>query len=309
MKTLTLGTRGSDLALWQTRHVMKLLQQAHPTLSCREQLIVTRGDVDQSARLVGKLEKGFFTLELEEHLRAQKIDLAVHSLKDLPTRFAPGLALGAVLERANACDWLLVRHEWVDEKNLFPVKAQARVGASSLRRESMVKHHAPHAVSVPLRGNVPTRVQRLREGACEAILLAAAGLSRLQLDLSDLAVFELDAQVWVPAPGQGAVAAEIRAGDETTQRWLSPLHHSSTALTTEWERSFLRVLEGGCATPFGCSVDQGRAHLGQLIDGSWKVHSVDLPSALPDTQISFIESSLQERNFVHAPIVPFVRKL
>ena len=280
--SLTLGTRGSDLALWQTRHVAGLLRQAGgPSLEVKEKIITTRGDVDMSERLVGKLEKGFFTEELERELREGAIDAAVHSLKDLPTRMPEGLALGAVLERWRPNDLLLVRPEWVQRGRsleVLPLKDGARVGASSLRRDALLRRHAPGSQPVPLRGNVPTRVQRLREGKTEAIVLAAAGVERLKLDLSGLAVFVLNPRRWVPAPGQGAVAAQCRAGDARVSGLLAPAHHAASAEAAAWERDFLRVLEGGCATPFGCHVEGSRAWLGQATPNGWRAKTVDLPA-------------------------------
>ena len=198
MRHFTVGTRGSALALWQTRHVGSLLSKSGATIA--ERIITTQGDTNLSDRLVGKLEKGFFTQELEAALHAKEIDWAVHSLKDLPTRMPGGLMLGAVLERAPAADLLLVRPEHVDETSVLPLKAGARVGSCSLRREAMLKHYASKAVAVPLRGNVPTRVSKLREGLFDAILLAEAGVSRLQLPLEGLAVFRLNPARWQCAP-------------------------------------------------------------------------------------------------------------
>jgi hydroxymethylbilane synthase len=299
VSTFTIGTRGSALALWQTNHVAGLLRAADPSLEVKVQVITTRGDVDQSERLVGKLEKGFFTEELEKALREGGIDAAVHSLKDLPTRMPPGLSLGAVLERAPANDMLLVRPDWFRQAGpeLLPLADPARVGASSLRRDALLRRHAPTCQPVPLRGNVPTRVERLREGRTDAIVLAAAGLQRLKLDLSGLAVFRLNPKRWVPAPGQGAIGVQCREDDARNLTLLATANHAPTAHATGWERDFLRVLEGGCATPFGCYVEGDRAWLGQATDKGWKSGSVVLPASPTEAEkTAFIHKVLAEES-------------
>lgn len=280
MRTFTVGTRGSALALWQTRHVSSLLEPSGATIA--ERIITTKGDTSQAEKLAGKLEKGFFTAELEAALHSREIDWAVHSLKDLPTRMPPGLVLGAVLERAPAADLLLVRTDALDEKAPLSLKAGARVGSSSLRRESMLKHFSPQAVSVPLRGNVPTRVTKLKEGLFDGILLAEAGVSRLGLDLSGLAVFRMNPARWQCAPGQGAVAVQCRADDAEVLSVLARIHHPATARAVNLERDFLRILEGGCTTPFGCYIDGGRAALGLATEKTWARLTVSLPEK-PDT--------------------------
>lgn len=277
MRPLKVGTRGSALALWQTRHVTALLRPFAATIS--ERVITTQGDVDLTERLQGKLEKGFFTRELEVELRAGQVDWAVHSLKDLPTQHPPGLVLGAVLERAAASDLLLVHRTAVDERAPLSLKEGARVGSSSLRRENLLRHYAPHCEPVPLRGNVPTRVEKLRAGQFGAVLLAEAGVKRLGLDLSDLTVLRLNPRRWVCAPGQGAVAVQCREEDLEVRALLAHLDHPATNQATRLERDFLRVLEGGCTTPFGCYVEGGFVHLGLATAQGWRGARVALPAA------------------------------
>lgn len=272
------GTRGSALALWQTRHVSSLL--AAQRVEVEERVITTQGDVNQAARLQGKLEKGFFTQELEAALHAREIDWAVHSLKDLPTRMPPGLVLGAVLRRAPAADLLLVRREAVEETKVLPLRDGARVGSSSLRREAMLKHFAPGVKAEPLRGNVPTRVQKLADGQYDAIVLAEAGVTRLALDLSAFAVFRLDPRRWPCAPGQGAVAVQCRADDARVLAALSTLDDAATARATSLERDFLRILEGGCTTPFGCFIAEGTVTLGLASDAGWRALHLQLPASV-----------------------------
>lgn len=305
MTTLIAGTRGSDLALWQTHHVANELKRgwvrrSEPAPEVKVQIIRTRGDVDQSERLVGKLEKGFFTEELEAAIRESKIDFAVHSLKDLPTRMPAGLTLAAITQRAAIEDWLLVRPEFVDESAgpfQLPVKKGTRVGASSLRRDALVKRFSSVASPVPLRGNVPTRVTRLKEGEkVDAILLAGAGLSRLAIDLKAVKVFKLNPRVWPGAPGQGSIAVQCRGDDERSKRALEIVDHVPSRQSCQWERKFLEVLEGGCATPFGCHVDGAVAWLGQLpTEGSpWRSRAVQLPQGLGDKeQEQFVRQTLE----------------
>lgn len=250
------GTRGSALAMWQTEHVVKLLAQPVTI-----EKIVTRGDVDRTSKLQGKLEKGFFTEELEAALREKRIDFAVHSLKDLPTKNPAGLVIGAVLERAPANDRLLI-------KGGLPLKG--RVGASSLRRESLMKAWFPEGTAALLRGNVPTRVKKLQAGEYDAIVLAAAGLSRLNLDTSGLTVFDLNPRRWIPAPGQGAIAVQCREDDAATGAALQKLEHAPTARAVKIERELLRIFEGGCTAPFGALVEGTTLYAGAEVDGRWR---------------------------------------
>jgi hydroxymethylbilane synthase len=299
MTPRTIGSRGSDLALWQSRTVREALRAAAPAPAWHTEItvIATRGDLDQSPLLVGKMEKGFFTRELELALLERRIDLVVHSLKDLPTAEPQGLSNRTILPRATAADWLLVRREFYEERDdgLLPLVAGARVGASSLRRGALLGRFAPQAVSVPLRGNVPTRLRKLGEGqTVDAIVLAAAGLTRLKLDLSAFAVVELPPEWWIPAPGQGALAAQCREGDHEIENQIALLADADTVYATRLEREFLRVIEGGCSTPFGCFVAGNRAHLGIATERGWAAHSIDLPrDLLEDPQRdSFIRNAV-----------------
>ena len=285
MSLRNIGSRGSDLALWQSRTVLGALRDAASAPAWHSEIVViaTRGDLDQSPLLVGKMEKGFFTRELELALLDRRIDLVVHSLKDLPTAEPAGLSNRTILPRATAADWLLVRREFhaPREDGLLPLQAGTRVGASSLRRGALLGSFAPQAVSVPLRGNVPTRLRKLAEGqAVDAIVLAAAGLTRLALDLSAFVVIELPPEWWIPAPGQGALAAQCRAGDHEIEAQIALLADAVCVEATRWERDFLRVIEGGCSTPFGCYVVGRTAHLGIATDRGWAARSIELPTEL-----------------------------
>jgi hydroxymethylbilane synthase len=242
---LRIGTRGSELALWQARHVARLLGQLEGVPPIEIVEIKTAGD-QVLDRPLSKVEgKAFFTKEIEEALLENRVDLAVHSLKDLPTELSPGLALVAVLEREDPRDvWLAKSGAGFDA-----LPAGARVGTSSLRRRALVARWRPELQLVDLRGNVPTRVRRLQEGRYDAIVLAAAGVKRLGLDAHVTEVLPLDR--FLPAVAQGAVAIEIRAGDTTTAAWAHRLDHAPTRRATEAERALLATLEGGCQVPVG----------------------------------------------------------
>jgi hydroxymethylbilane synthase len=285
--TRVIGSRGSDLALWQSRTVLAALRAAAaaPAWQSDITVVTTRGDVDPAPYLAGGVEKGFFTKELEVALLERHIDLVVHSLKDLPTASPAGLVNHTILPRANAADWLLVRPEFHEEQRggALPLRKGTRVGASSLRRGALLGHFAPQAVSVPLRGNVPTRVRKLAEGgAVDAIILAAAGLSRLELDLSAFHRIELAPELWPTAPGQGALAAQCRAGESDIERHIALLADSGCVAATRWEREFLRVIEGGCSTPFGCHVVGNRAHIGIASERGWLASTIELPQDLTE---------------------------
>jgi hydroxymethylbilane synthase len=295
MSVRRIGSRGSDLALWQSRTVLAALRDGGAGWAGDITVITTRGDVDQSPYLAGGVEKGFFTKELEVALLERQIDLVVHSLKDLPTATPAGLSNHTILPRASAADWLLIRREFHAPRSdgLLPLAAGARVGASSLRRGALLGQFAPQAQSVPLRGNVPTRVRKLADNAgVDAIILAGAGLSRLNLDLSAFVVIELAPEWWVPAPGQGALAAQCRAGDIEVEAQAARLADPACANAAHWEREFLRVIEGGCSTPFGCHVVGTRAYLGIAGQRGWMASQVELPVQEDQQRDEFIRGAV-----------------
>jgi hydroxymethylbilane synthase len=294
-----IGSRGSDLALWQSRTVLTALRRAAPAAEWQSEItvITTRGDIDPTPYLAGSVEKGFFTRELEVALLERRIDLVVHSLKDLPTAEPPGLWNRTILPRASAADWLLIRPEFHAPRNdgLLPIRAGARVGASSLRRTALLGRYAPQAQAVPLRGNVPTRLRKLAAGEnVEGIVLAAAGLTRLELDLSPFVLVELAPEWWVPAPGQGALAAQCRAGDAEIEAQAAAIRDPACARAVWLEREFLRVIEGGCSTPFGCHVIGDHAWIGIATDAGWAANSVKLPPDLSEDsqRDSFIRAAV-----------------
>lgn len=266
---LRIGTRGSDLALWQARHVAALLARAGHA----SEIVVleTRGDRIDDVPLQTLEGKGFFTTEIEQALLAQEIDLAVHSHKDLPSAMTTGLVIAAVPTRAAPEERLLVAPAAHAPEGLFlPLTRGARVGTSAPRRSAQLAALRADLELLPLRGNVPTRVRRLREGRYDAIVLAAAGLDRLELDLSGLMVRTLPCERLVPAPGQGALAIQTRARDHELRTLCARvLADPEAAATVAAERALLVALGGGCNLPLGVALRregenswQARAFLG-----------------------------------------------
>lgn len=244
MADLTIGTRGSRLALRQAGWVAERLEELGNRVAVRA--IKTTGDrvgaVPLAALGRGQGVKGVFTKEIEEALIAGEIDLAVHSLKDLPTEIDERLALGCVPRRADPRDVLL-------GSTLDDLRPGDRVGTGSPRRAAQLRHLRPDVIPSEIRGNVDTRIRKLKAGAYDAIVLAAAGLQRLGL-LAEVAE-HFDARKMVPAIGQGALGIEIRAGDDAARAALAPLHDVRAAMEVEAERSLLRALGGGCDVPLG----------------------------------------------------------
>lgn len=251
-RPLVIGTRGSDLALWQARRVAARVQD-ELGIPCRLEVVKTQGDQVQDVAFHKMEGKGFFTKELQLALLEGTVDLVVHSLKDLPTEEPEGLAVIAIPERAEPADLLLARPGVLrpSHDNPLGLAPRAVVGTSSLRRAAQVLALCPAVRLSALRGNVPTRVAKLVRGDFDAILLAAAGVRRLQLDLRDLQVAELPPEVMLPAPGQGALAVETRSDDAGTAA-LAALHDPGVARCVVAERTLLQRLGGGCHLPLGC---------------------------------------------------------
>ena len=249
---IRIGTRGSDLALWQANHVKNQLE----SLGCEVniKIIQTQGDRTQDLSF-DKLEgKGFFTKEIESALLSHEIDLAVHSHKDLETSPPAGLIIAAVSEREDPSELLLIRKEAFDANKKLQLKDKAIIGSSSARRQSILRAYRADLNIQELRGNVPTRIEKLRAGQYDAILLAKAGVSRLGLNLEDLVSVVLDPKEFVPAPAQGVLGLQVRAMDQETIAWVSQLNVKQTEKCISIERSVLRNMEGGCQ-------QIGRAHV------------------------------------------------
>lgn len=267
-KTLRIGTRGSDLALWQARKVAALISQRAQVQS--ELVIIhTSGDRDRSRALHEVGGSGFFTKELQQALLQKEVDLVVHSLKDLPTVEPEGLVLGAVCCREDPAELLLSRPEATGDGPLG-LASKAVVGTSSLRRTAQLLALQPDLQVKALRGNVPTRVRKLRDGEYDAIVLAYAGIHRLGLDLSGLVARKLPLELLLPAPAQGALGVEVRAFDASTREAVASIHEPLLAQEIEAERHVLVGLGGGCHIPLGayCQAQNGsfflRAALGTL---------------------------------------------
>lgn len=240
---LTFATRPSALARWQTARVIQLLHASHPELECSEIVIATTGDRILDRPLPELGGKGLFTAELEEALLSGRVHAAVHSLKDLPVEGTPGIAVAAILERESAYDVLVSAQGW----NLSDLPEGARVGTSSLRRSAQLLRRRADLTILPVRGNIDTRLKKALRGDYDAIVLAEAGLTRLGLHSHISEVLPLE--VMLPAPGQGALAVQCRAGDRETLALLSEIHNSRTAAAVQAERAFLSGLGGGCSLP------------------------------------------------------------
>jgi len=250
-----IGSRGSDLALWQANFVKDELEKRGCTVEIK--IITTQGDAIQHLSF-DKLEgKGFFTKEIEDALLSKQIDLAVHSHKDLETNPPAGLKIACVSERANPSDLLLIRKECADITQEWNVKPGAIVGTSSARRKTQFLHFRPDVTINDLRGNVPTRINKLRQGNYDAIILAKAGVDRLELDLSEFECVELNPTEFIPAPAQGVLGLQIREDDIELSEVLATINDASVEKRISLERKILNLLDGGCQLPLGayCTED------------------------------------------------------
>ena len=243
-----IGSRGSKLALWQSEWVRSRLTELRPETEIRIEIIKTSGDVMLNVPLATIGGKGVFTKELEEALLAEEIDLAVHSLKDLPTTLPDTLAITAITEREDARDALVLREGVAAHINSpADLPRGAIVGTSSLRRQAQLKHLRPDVRIKDLRGNVDTRLRKLDSGDYDAIILASAGLRRLGFERRINAA--IGHEEMLPAVGQGALGIETRAGDARTAALVSLLDHAPTRAACTAERSLLHALGGGCQVP------------------------------------------------------------
>ena len=301
--SIILGTRGSELALTQTDMVTLLLQEQHPHLTIERKIIQTAGDKRPDLRFVdfgsgpdAAPDKGIFIKELEIALEAGEIDAAVHSLKDVPSDLGASFTLAAFLQRAAVEDVLITR----EPHDLKSLPKGARVGTSSVRRARQLKWLRPDIEIVEIRGNVPTRIKKvLGPDGLDAVMLAAAGLvrlglinaamSRIHIEAQTVHAWVLEADQFLPAAGQGAIAIETRAGDEATQTLIKTLNHAETALRVTAEREFLCAMHAGCQTPVGARtwITGGELHM------AIRLFSEENPAAKP------IE--LQHSESIHNP--------
>ncbi len=292
---LIIGTRGSELALWQAHFTQGELSKIG--IDSELKIIKTRGDQIQHLGFDKMEGKGFFTKEIEDALLRGDIHLAVHSMKDMPTQSPEGLCITAVSYRADPRDVLLVRKESVEDK-IFKIKTKGIVGTSSARRKAQILRFRPDVIIQDIRGNVPTRIKKLEEGNFDAILLAAAGIERLKLDLSHLEVIHLNPKEFVPAPAQGVLAFQTLKSDIKTRKILQKIHHSNVSACTNVERKVLNLLDGGCQMPLGayCECDeQGYYHLWVAKADNWD-SSVQWFRLSSNTTLGLAENAFQKLN-------------
>ncbi|MCP4593352.1 MAG: hydroxymethylbilane synthase [bacterium] len=249
---MRIATRGSELALWQANWVQHALRSAQG-VEADLVILKTEGDRVLDRSMASMEGKGFFTKEIEDALLDDRADVAVHSYKDLPTEPVPGLVVAAVPPRAPVNDLLLIHRDRADHSQQpWPLAKGARIGTSATRRIAQLRAQRGDLEVVEIRGNVPTRLRKARDGTCDAVILAQAGLERLGLDLSDLLVVDLLATGFLPAPAQGALAIQCRTKDAETLELLQVLHDPDTATCVDTERILLGLFEGGCSLPLGC---------------------------------------------------------
>lgn len=262
MKEIRIGTRGSPLSLWQANWVRESLSQAYPQLRVSLMRIRTKGDKLMDVNLAKVGGKGLFVKEIEEELLGGRIDLAVHSMKDVPVQLPIGLHIRSIPRREDPGDVLISR----DHLTLEELPLGAKIGTSSLRRKAQLLSYRPDFCIIPLRGNVDTRVRKLEAMDLDGIVLAAAGVKRMKLEGSISQ--PIAPEVCLPAIGQGALGIEARIADDEVNQYLSILDHEATHMSITAERAFLRRLEGGCQVPiagWGSVSDQGTLILKGLV--------------------------------------------
>ena len=267
MRKLVIGSRGSPLALRQSELLQEALKEHHPDLETRIEIIRTTGDQTPHADLskLAASVKGLFVKEIEEALLQHQIDLAVHSLKDLPTQTPEGLTLAAIPPREDARDALVTASPTLSSLQALP--QQARLGTGSLRRRVQLQLLRPDLVISPIRGNVETRIKKIEQENLDGIILAAAGLNRL--GLHDKIAYLFPVEEMVPAIGQGALAIEIRTDDESTRQLVKPVDDPATRSCTLAERRFLHEMGGGCDVPMGAhaSIENDKATFTAFVAG------------------------------------------
>ncbi len=282
-KTIRIGTRGSKLALYQAYRVKESLEKKFPEKIFEIVVVKTKGDKILDVPLSKIGDKGLFTKELEVAMFNNEIDMAVHSLKDLPTVFPEGTKLGAVLERGTVNDALVSKNHL----KLSDFTAEHTIATSSLRRKAQLLKLNPDLNIVEIRGNVNTRIRKMQEGYCDAMIMAAAGLQRLEMEEHITEV--LDTQLMIPACGQGAIAIEIKDNDSDIEQLVKAINHQETMITSSAERAFLNTLEGGCQIPVGstCQITNN----GVKITGF--ISSIDGSKFLKDAASGSLEEAEQ----------------
>ncbi|MFB6306478.1 MAG: hydroxymethylbilane synthase [Flavobacteriales bacterium] len=244
-----IGTRGSDLALWQANYVKEQLKEIG--INTELKIIKTSGDKDRSSPFKSMAGQGFFTKTIEQELLNGTIDIAVHSHKDLETTPTKGLKIAAVSSRGDCRDILIINKNSVDHKNPLSITNNAVLGTSSPRRRAQVRFLREDITLEELRGNVPTRLEKLYNGQYDAIILAKAGIERLNIDISQFVSFSLDPLEFIPAPAQGALAIQIKEDDKELEKIVKQLNNKEAEKMINVERTALNLLRGGCQLPFG----------------------------------------------------------
>lgn len=274
---IRIGTRGSALALEQTRRVVAALNRLAPGVECRTQIINTHGDLDQTTPLTVLGGQGVFAKELEAALLADEIDIAVHSVKDLTSTLPDGLTIGAIVDREDPRDVLVSRNG----SSLHDLPSGARVGTSSRRRIIQLRRARPDVEPVEFRGNIDTRLRKVHDGVVDAALLASAGISRM--GWGDRITEYLSLDDFVPAPGQGAMGVECRANDDRVLALLSSLNKPDIALAVEVERAYLRAVGGGCTSPIGANavVENGVVTLRAMLADEAMTHMLYETRSVP----------------------------
>ncbi len=318
VRKIIIGTRGSELALWQANYTKTLLEEKGHQVELK--IISTQGDRSQQWNTsFEKMEgKGFFTKELEDALLNKEIDLAVHSHKDLPTENPEGLIIAGVSQREDPSELLLIRKECVDEKMRFHLKKHAKTGTSSARRKSQLMAFRQDLQIEDLRGNVPTRIKKLRDGQYDAIMLAAAGVERLGIDTSDLHIEKIDPKEFIPAPAQGVLAWQIRENDSGIENCISSLNDEGVQLQISLERRILNLFDGGCQLPLGAYCETEIADDDRKIFNVWVskatafdqqpvqvVFKAHYPADLPDKVVEHINNIKPKKVFVSKNFRPY----
>ena len=264
---IKIGSRGSRLALWQANFTKKALELNGNSVEII--VIKTKGDKIQDIGFDKMEGKGFFTKEIEDALLSNKIDLAVHSHKDLETNQPPGLFIGGVSKREDPSELLLVSKNSFDPSKMWNIIENGKIGTSSARRKSLIYSERKDLQIIDLRGNVPTRIKKLREGDYDAIILAKAGVLRLNLNLDDLYQITLDPHKFVPAAAQGALAFQIRDSDKRLHKELLKITDPKSAKAISLERRILKLFNGGCQVPIGVYCDLKSVFVSY--SANWKV--------------------------------------
>lgn len=298
IKKITIGSRGSNLALWQANYVKDKLSSLG--IESNIKIIKTKGDKIQNLSF-DKIEgKGFFTKEIENALLNNEIDLAVHSLKDLETDQPKGLCIAAIPKREDPADVLLINPNSVDESQILNIIKSPVIGTSSARRKNQLLLFREDVIIKDLRGNVPTRINKLRTNEYDAIVLAKAGLDRLKINLSEFYIKELPVNSFIPAPGQGALGLQVRESDKKLKKTLEKISHKDSEEDVNFERKILNGIHGGCHSPFG--VYSTKDQNGERI--SWVSYS----DKVSETPVRFISKSSDFQTIVdkiNSKINPF----